>query len=178
MADSTSLRVRRTGKWKMPKASSAFRIASGGYRKASPERERPEPGKEEIFESSPLLPSTLELSSLGRAIDTLVGAGHEELDILSASPESDSLLTQLLSATAPLLPRDAAALLMAAVPNDGVTRAVERCSSVLSGVASPMSAHVVEALLELVAPCGYNPPRVALLMSLLAPIILGRDAVE
>lgn len=125
------------------------------------------------------LPASLELATLGRAIDGILGGGHHEgIDLLTESRESRAFLSQMLACQTPLLPRDAAALLMAAAPYDGVTRAVTRCSSVLSTVASPLSAHITNALLELVAPSSRDAARTALLLSLLAPCLLGKDVIE
>ena len=100
-----------------------------------------------------------------------------QVDLLTESPEARQLLLQLLKGAAPLVPKSAAALLIAVTPPDGLTAAAERATSVLNA-APPLSAHVVRALLELVAAGARDAPSAALLLALLAPVLLGREAAE
>ena len=121
-------------------------------------------------------PNMAEARSLNAAIDRLVGAGCSNLDLLENSERARTLLAQLIDGTTPLLPRHAAAMLIAITPADGITAASARAASVLSA-ASPLTSHIIMALLELITVSAQTPPRAALLLGLLARIVLGQEAM-
>ena len=115
------------------------------------------------------------LAALSRCIDLLVVEG--DLDLLTESPGARQLLKQLLDSGAPLLPRHGVTLLVAVTPSDGLSAANERAVRVLRSIA-PMSAHCTTRLLDLVASSARDAARAALLLALLTPMLLGRDAAD
>ena len=148
------------------------------------------------------MPDAAEAKAVGSLIDSLVGRGCNEvrrrtsaplknrrvphspdlsclsqIDILSGSAEARELLNQLVGCKRPLLPRHTAALLVAIAPTNGITAASERAASVYNS-ASPFTSHVVRNALELVARSATDAPRMALVLALLAPLLVGRDAAE
>ena len=118
-----------------------------------------------------------ELRAIGQSLDGFAGENITSVDLLTDSPPARKLLAALLAATSPLLPKHVVSLLIAVTPMDGVTAALERAQSVLAS-APPFNSHVAEALLELVCVSASTPSRTVLLLSLLTPLLLGRDAIE
>ena len=118
------------------------------------------------------------LTRVGKLVDDVVASGQGDLDLLADSPAASALVEAIVAEHgAPLLPLHAVALLIAVTPSDALTAAAERAGTVLR-TAPPLNAHVTSRLLDLVASGAKDPARTALLLCLLAPLILGRAALD
>uniref|UniRef100_A0A7S3TJZ5 PDZ domain-containing protein n=1 Tax=Emiliania huxleyi TaxID=2903 RepID=A0A7S3TJZ5_EMIHU len=114
---------------------------------------------------------------LSRAIDECISASTA-VDLLGRSSHAGLLLERLQECEdEPLLDKAAATSVVVVTPTDGLSAACARISGLLGSLA-PLKAHVVENLLALVAASAQDPPRSALLLSLLAVALLGRETLE